>query len=410
MAWRLWRGREDPDRFGERKGYPSAPRPAGPLVWVHGASVGEALSTMPVLRHLRALRPHLNLLLTTGTRSGMSMLMEHAPQLPGHGQTIVQYIPIDTPWAAQRFLNHWQPTLSIFTESDFWPELLSLAPRPILLNGRISDRSWPKYQRFRWFFRPLIRRFTHLLAQRQVDADRLRALGGKRIANRIGVGGNLKYDADPLPAEADLLARMRNAIGGRPTLVYASTHPGEEEEVAKLHLTLRQTVPDLLTIIVPRHPHRGTQASNEVQRHLKYVHRRGVGELPKKSGPTPTDIYIADTLGELGLWYRVATVAIIGGTLLKYGGHNPLEPLKLGIPTTAGPWFYNFNDMVPGLAEAGVLTVAPSVPDLAKLLRQWLTTPALLEQRRRQIAITMPAIGGASQTAAHLIATQLPQT
>ncbi|HEX2859905.1 MAG TPA: 3-deoxy-D-manno-octulosonic acid transferase [Alphaproteobacteria bacterium] len=400
MWVRKLKGREDPERYAERKGIATTPRPYGPLLWVHGASAGESASTLAVLEHLRALKPEVNLLLTTGTRSGMQILMARAPRLPGTGQTIIQYVPIDTPWATTRFINHWKPTISVFTESDFWPELLSKAPNPILLNGRISNRSWPKYKRYRWFFRPLISRFIHILAQRPVDVERLKYLGAKNVS----IGGNLKFDAEPLPVDAHQQAKMQVAIGGRPTLVVASTHPGEEEEAAKLHLALRQAVPDLLTIVVPRHPHRGTQASNDLHRHVKFIHRRGIGQMPKKSGPTPTDIYVADTMGELGLWYRLAHVAVIGATLLKYGGHNPLEPLKLGTPTIAGPHFYNFDDMVPGLVDAGILTVSPTLPELAQTLRQWLTNPDLLNQIRGKIGSTMPAIGGASFTAATLLA------
>jgi 3-deoxy-D-manno-octulosonic-acid transferase len=403
MAVRRLRGREDPTRFDERRGIPSAARPDGKLLWVHGASAGESLSTLSVLQHLRMLRPDINVLLTTGTRSGMQVLTARAPALPGTGKTLVQYVPIDTPWATSRFMAHWKPDISVFTESDFWPELLSKAPNPILLNGRISNRSWPKYKRYSWFFKPLISRFVHILAQRPVDVERLKYLGAKNVS----IGGNLKFDAEPLPVDAHQLAKLQTAIGGRPTLVVASTHPGEEEEAAKIHLQLRTAVPDLLTIIVPRHPHRGTQATNDLHRHVRFIHRRGIGQMPKKSGPTPTDIYVADTMGELGMWYRLAHVAVIGGTLLKYGGHNPIEPLKLHAATVAGPHFYNFDDMVPGLVDAGVLTVAPSLAQLIQTLRLWLTNPELLNQVRGKIAGTMPAIGGASYTAATLLSSYL---
>lgn len=410
LLYRRLRGREDAAHFSERRGYPSHPRPVGNVVWVHGASVGEALSTFPVLRKLRQAQPHLHFLLTTGTTTGMRTLRKHAPSLAGTGTTILQYIPVDTPWATARFLTHWQPTVSVFTESDFWPELLAKAPNPILLNGRISDRSYPKYQRYSFFFRPLLQRFTHILAQRAEDAHRLRTLG----APNVQVGGNLKFDADPLPVDETVLDKLKTLTADRPVIVYASTHPTEEEQVAHIHQALRQYLPDLLSVIVPRHPHRGTQATNEVLRVFKtgsrtMVHRRGLGEQPKPSGQNRTEIYIADTLGELGLWYRVASVVVMGKSLTAPGGgQNPLEPLKLGTPTLTGPHMTNFKDMVPSLTQAGVLTVAADLPTLTQQLRALLSTPAALTQQRKHITKTMPGLGGASHMAAQLILSHLP--
>lgn len=396
VAWRMLRGREDRENFLERRGIASAQRPEGPLVWVHGASVGEVVSTLPMLRALRGQRPALNLLLTTGTTTGRKMLLKNAPALPGTGHTLVQYVPLDTISATKSFVNHWKPTLSVFIESDFWPELLSRAPNPVLLNGRISDRSWPRYQRWSWFFRPLISRFKLVLAQRQTDAERLKALG----ASHVDVSGNLKFDADPLAADPALVEKFRTALQGRPVLVAASTHPGEDEILAQLHLKLKPAVPELLTIIVPRHPHRGTQAVNDVMRFTKAVKRRGLGEMPVLGGARHTDVYVADTLGELGLWLRLATVAIIGGSLVPHGGHNPLEPLKLGVPTLAGPYMFNFQDMLPSLTTEGILTIAPNVPSLARSLLTLLTDTAALRAQTKLIREKMQGFSGPSQTAA----------
>lgn len=406
VAWRAFRGREDRDNFPERRGIASQPRPAGPLLWVHGASVGEVVSTRPLLMEIRRRNPTLNLLLTTGTTNGRKMLDKTAAMLGGTGATCVQYAPLDTMGATSAFIKHWQPQVSVFTESDFWPELLSKAPSPILLNGRISDRSWPRYQRWSWFFRPLISRFTLVLAQRQTDADRLSALGAKNVV----VAGNLKFDADQLPADPAQIEKFTQALQGRPVLVAASTHPGEETLVAQLHATLKPQVPGLLTIIVPRHPHRGTQAANEVARFTKSVKRRGLGEMPVLGGNRHTDIYIADSLGELGLWYRLATVAIIGGSLVKHGGHNPLEPLKLGIPTLTGPHMFNFKDMLPTLREAGLITTATDIPTLTRTLQQWLASPAEMDKRRIHIAATMPKFTGPSTKAAERILALVPTT
>lgn len=410
IAMRLFKGREDWSRFAERLGGGKAQRPAGPLVWFHGASMGECISLLPTIRFLRTERPEVNLLLTSGTRTGMKMWEKNAPTLGGTGQTVTQYVPLDFGFATRRFFKRWKPDLSVFTESDFWPNLLAYAPNPVLLNGRISDRSWPKYQKWTWFFRPLIKRFTRVLAQRSEDATRLRFLG----AQNVSIGGNLKFDAEPLPVDEALLEKFRAQIGARPTLVYASTHPGEEEIAAHIHMMLKPQLPELLTIVVPRHPHRGTQAANEALRHTRAVHRRGTGDVPTLGGIKHTDVYVADTLGELGLWYRLAHVTVVGGSMVKIGGHNPLEPLKLGTVTHTGPYMFNFQDMVPTLTEKGLLTVAKNEKDfvtpMARALLADLTTPAATATRKAHIRSTMPSLGGASKMAAQLIASALPQS
>ncbi len=403
MLIRVWRGREDRHLFHERLGQPETPRPFGPLLWVHGASVGEVVSHLPVVQKVREAMPALNILLTTGTATGRKMLERRAPQLPGTGAILIQYAPIDTSGAAEGFFKHWQPTASVFVESDFWPELLARAPKPVLLNGRISNRSWPKYQRFGWFFRPLLKRFVAVLAQSETDAKRLQALG----APHVQVGGNLKYDAQPLPVEDALIEKFTAALQGRPVLVAASTHPGEEERVADLHQQLVATVPDLLTVIVPRHPHRGTQAANAALRATKAVKRRGLGEVPTLGGPRHTEIYIADTLGELGLWYRLATCAIMGGTLAKVGGHNPLEPLKLGLPTVCGPHMFNFMDMVPTLTAQGLLMQEKTDAAVLETLRRWLTDPAAHAAQVAKLHTEMPKFGGSSTLAAAAVLAQL---
>lgn len=410
LLYRLMMGREDRANFGQRLGHASQPRPTNgqPLVWFHGASVGEVNSLRPVIANLRLLRPDCNLLLTTGTRSGHRTLMVHAEDLaspnPNHGKVIVQYVPLDIRFAITNFFSHWHPSLSVFVDSDFWPELINAAPNPVLLNGRVSDRSWPRYQRYAWFFRPLLGRFRHLIAQREIDAKRLRHLG----ALNVQVGGNLKFDSAALAVNDETLEKFRAAIGSRPTLVAASTHPGEEDLVAQLHLRIKAQVPDVLTIIVPRHPHRGTSAANDVLRHTRAVHRRGTGETPHLGGPRHTDIYVADTLGELGVWYRLADVALVGGSLVPHGGHNPLEPLKLGVPTLTGPHMFNFDDMVPTLTEHGLLTISPNIPTLATSIVTLLKSREAVKSARTRILSTLPHLSGSSRTAALLLVENLP--
>jgi 3-deoxy-D-manno-octulosonic-acid transferase len=411
MLVRIWRGREDRDHFNERLGKTETPRPDGPLLWVHGASVGEVVSHLVVLEKVRRARPSLNLLLTTGTINGRKMLERRAPHLFGVGHTFIQYVPLEVTAAARSFFKHWRPTVSVFTESDFWPELLLQAPHPILLNGRISDRSYRRYKKIKWFMRPLLRRLVLALAQRPEDATRLKKLGAKTVQ----VGGNLKFDAAPLPVDNEAVEKMRTALQGRPTLVVASTHEGEEERAAALHMQLAQKVPDLLTVLVPRHPHRGTQAANAALRATKAVKRRGLGENPTLGGARHTEVYIADTLGELGMWYRLADAVIMGGSLEKIGGHNPLEPLKLGIPTLCGPYMYNFKDMMPSLLETGALlqtntrTAATTDAALYATLLGWFTDTDSRRAHIAKIKAALPTLTGSSTLAAAAILAQLDE-
>lgn len=411
MLVRIWRGREERDRFHERLGKTDIVRPDGPLLWVHGASVGEVVSHLIVIEKVRRARPALNLLLTTGTINGRKMLERRAPALFGVGHTFIQYVPLEVTAAARSFFKHWKPTVSVFTESDFWPELLLQAPHPILLNGRISDRSYRRYKRIKWFMKPLLGRLVLALAQRPEDATRLKKLGAKHVQ----VGGNLKFDAAPLPVDADAVEKMRLALHGRPVLVVASTHEGEEERAAQIHMKLAEKVPDLLTVLVPRHPHRGTQAANAALRATKAVKRRGLGEMPTLGGARHTEIYVADTLGELGMWYRLADAVIMGGSLEKIGGHNPLEPLKLGIPTVCGPHMHNFKDMMPSLLENGTLvqtnTRTPATTDAAiyATLLGWFTDT---ESRKTHVATLkkeLPHLTGSSTLAAAAILAQIDE-
>jgi 3-deoxy-D-manno-octulosonic-acid transferase len=406
LVVRILRGKEDRALFHERLGRPDIPRPAGQLVWVHGASVGEVVSHLPVVSKLRMARPDVNILLTTGTFTGRRMLERRKEQLiamGGSGQIILQYVPLDIAKAVHRFFAHWKPDVSVFVESEFWPELVMQAPNAVLLNGRMSDRSWPKYKRYKWFFKPMLSRFTTVLAQSETDKQRLSAIG----APHVQVGGNLKFDAEPLPVDEEAVEKFRTALQGRPVIVAASTHQGEEEQVAAIHQQLVAKVPELLTVIVPRHPHRGTQAANAALRFTKAVRRRGIGEMPTLGGPRHTEIYIADTLGELGLWYRLASAVIMGGSLQKVGGHNPLEPLKLAIPTVCGPYMFNFMDMMPQLTEKGLLVQKKSDTEIANHLLQWLTDNTARDAHIATLEKGIPAFGGSTSLACAVILARL---
>lgn len=342
---RLRRGKEDPVRFGERLGRPGLPRPPGALVWVHGASVGEGLSALPLIAALQAERPDVDVLVTTGTVTSAAILAGRLPQGVLH-----QFVPVDRPQWARAFLAHWKPDLVLWLESDLWPNLLAeVADRGIpavLVNARMSERSC---RRWRYFAPGSVRRllsvFRQVLAQSERDAERFRRLG----ADRVGCVGNLKAAAPPLPVDAEALTELRRQVAGRPLWLAASTHDGEEALAGRLHRGLAPRHPGLLTVVVPRHAQRGAAVAAALSGDGLRVARRSAGERLAAD----TDIYLADTMGELGLLYRVAPVAFIGKSLIGRGGQNPLEAARLGCAVVYGPHMENFPELAPALEAAG---------------------------------------------------------
>jgi 3-deoxy-D-manno-octulosonic-acid transferase len=355
LDYRLKRGKEEPGRIAERRGEPSAPRPPGPLVWVHGASVGEFLAVLPLVERIRC--RGFTVLVTTGTVTSAALAEKRLP--PG---TFHQFIPLDVPAYVTRFLDYWHPDLALFVESDLWPNLIfSASGRAIpmiLVNGRLSDRSYRRWRRFPKTIEALLRRFDLCLVRSPSDAQRFAKLG----APRISVTGNLKFDVPALPADPQKLAALKNATRGRTIVVAASTHPGEESALIEVHRGLRITFPELLTVIAPRHPQRGAAIADiATAARLRSV-LRSQGALPDAE----TDIYVFDTLGELGVIYQLAPIVFMGGSLVRHGGQNPIEAIKLGAAILHGPHVSNFTEVYDELdhiggaelvADAGKLTV-----------------------------------------------------
>jgi 3-deoxy-D-manno-octulosonic-acid transferase len=321
---RAARGKEDRARMGERLGMPSAPRPDGRLIWIHGASVGESLAALPLIEKLLA--EDIAVLVTSGTVTSARMMQARLPRGAVH-----QYVPLDTPRAVSLFLDHWRPAAGLFVESDLWPNLLLEARRRgvklALINARISERSAAGWRRVPQTARILLGAFDTILAQNEEFATRFRGLGAREVT----VAGSLKADAPPLSCDQATLAVMMNAIGNRPVLLAAQTHPGEDETILPAHDALRARFPDLLTVIVPRHVERGPDIA--MLSGSRTCARRAAGERI-----TPgTAIYIADTMNELGLFYRLSPFCFLGGTLVPMQGHNPLEPAVLNCAILAGP-------------------------------------------------------------------------
>ena len=369
----LWRraasGREIAARLPERRGIDPTPRPPGPLLWMHAASVGETMSILPVLA---ALRHRAKVLLTTGTVTSQALLDQRIPELGLSGDVLHRFAPLDVPSWIGRFLSHWQPDAACFVESELWPNQLAACQargiKLMLLNARMSDRSFVQWQRVPSFARRVLGCVTHVQARGEQDAERLRTLGAEHVESP----GDLKFAAPPLPVDQGELDRLRALLSGRPIWLAASTHPGEEALIAATHRLIAANHPGLLTIIAPRHPGRGASIATELN-----ATRRAADQDP----PAGEGIWIADTMGELGLWYRLAPIAFVGRSLIgPGGGQNPLEPARLGCAIATGPHTSNFSDHVALLRDAGGLVEVEDEAALGRFVSAMLDHP---DQRRR---------------------------
>jgi 3-deoxy-D-manno-octulosonic-acid transferase len=386
LAWRTSRGKEERARHPERYGVASLPRPPGFLVWFHAASVGEANAVLPVIEAIGREHPDVCVLLTTGTVTSAKLARARLP-----GTALHQYVPLDHQAYVQRFLEHWRPDLTVLVESEIWPNLvLETKARGVplvLVNARISQSSFRKWRKRPGLSRPLFSAFSLVLAQNESLAQRFAALGA---AETQGIG-NLKADAPPPPADARGEKGLSAALAGRPVWLAASTHAGEDDMVAVAHLTMRKVLPDLLTIIVPRHPERGPLIAKLLAGANLKVALRSEGQLPDAT----TDIYIADTIGELGLFYRLAPVAFIGGSLVPRGGQNPVEAIKLGAAVLSGPHWRNFGDAYDALLAAGGCRQVSDAASLADAALYLLGTPKARATMMANAERALAALGGA---------------
>lgn len=362
---RTRRGKETRGRIAERFGIAGSARPVGPVLWLHAASMGESFSALKLLHGLRARFPQLNILVTTGTVTSAHALPARLPE-----GSIHQFMPLDAPLYVQQFLDHWRPDMALVMESELWPNLLHethLRGVPAwLVNGRMSARSFARWRLLPRAAKTMLARFDTVLAQSEADAERFRTLGAERVLHL----GNLKRDTDPLPCDENLLSRYRDLLRDRPVWLAASTHPGEEIQILDAHIQLQKILPDILTIIVPRHADRGGEVEMVAQRRGIATDRRARGELfPAEGG-----VYIADTMGELGLWYRLCDVVFIGGSLVPHGGQNPMEPAQLGCAILTGPHTKNFDAVMADLRAHHAILEINNVDSLTKEVRHLLTT------------------------------------
>ena len=403
---RLARGKEHPDRLGERRGRATLARPPGRLLWLHAASVGETVSVLPLLEALCRLDPALHVLMTTGSLTSQRLLAQRLPGLGERGlggRVLHQFVPLDVPRWLHRFLRHWQPQAVALVESELWPNLI-LAVRErevplVLINARMSERSDRAWRRLPSLSGALLRRFTWITARSEEDASRLRALG----APEVDTPGDLKHAAPVLPVDEAELERVRYAVAGRPVLLAACTHEGEEAVVAQAHARLRSRHPGLLTIVAPRHPERGAGIAAA----LGGAPRRVLQQLPAPAH----EVWVCDTLGELGLLYRLCGIAFLGNSLPQArahgggGGHNPFEPARLGCLVATGPLTFNFNAAFQALDGVGAVTVAAGADAIADWADAMLRDPLLRTQRAEAArSIATQASGLPDQLAMRLLA------
>jgi 3-deoxy-D-manno-octulosonic-acid transferase len=357
LARRRKRGKEDPLRFRERRGLASAARPQGPLAWIHAASVGEVAAALGLIERVLDARPELAILVTTGTVTSARLLEGRLPDRARH-----QFVPADLPHWVARFLDHWRPDLALWIESELWPNLvLATHARTIpmvLVNGRLSARSYRRWRQWPGLIRPMLDAFALCLAQDLQQANRFRALG----ARQVEMVGDLKSAAAPLPFERSELLQLRIGIGPRPVWLAASTHAGEEEIASQVHRILIAKYPGLLTIIAPRHPARADEITAMLQEQGLSVARRSRGDPVARE----TDLYLADTIGELGIFYRLCGITFIGGSLVAKGGHNPLEAARLDCAILYGPDMSNCAGIAAALAAAGAAETVTGAETLAR--------------------------------------------
>ena len=357
FAVRLVKGKEDKNRFYERLGYPKYKRPEGKLIWMHGASVGECLSMLPLIHRLLELDPSLHIMVTSGTVTSAALMEKRLPERAFH-----QFVPIDSPWGTSVFVRHFHPNAVFWFESEFWPSLLYAIYKAhiplVLLNGRISDRSFARWQKASSVMKSILSLFTLTLGQSPENARRLQVLGSPSV----DCIGNIKYAASIAPFDAVELEKLKEQIGLRPAWTGASTHHNEEEQMADVHLKLKQKYPELLTVCVPRHPNRANDIEAMCQKKGLKVARRSRGDMIAPD----TDFYLADTIGEMGLLYQLTDIVFVGGSLIPFGGQNMLEPMRLKRATIIGSHAFNFREIVASAKEHNALLEVEDKEELAE--------------------------------------------
>lgn len=384
LAYRTSRGKEERARRGERYGKTNISRPQGPVIWAHAASVGESVAMTPLVETIASTGIHI--VMTTGTVTSAQLV---ADQLGS--KVIHQYAPLDLRPAVNKFLDHWKPDLVIGCESEIWPTtILSVGARHIphvLVNGRLSDRSFAAWQKRPELAEALFENFAHVIAQSELDGERFRKLGARPVT----VSGNLKVDTAPAAADQQALADLQRQIAGRRTWAAISTHEGEEEIAAEVHKMLQVRYPHLVTIIVPRHPARTPEILAMLAEKGLKVAQRSTGDIIDGE----TNILLGDTIGEMGLYLQLTEIAFIGNSLTKEGGHNPLEPAMMGTAVLTGRNVQNFRESFQRLIKNGGARVVKDRNMLAGAINFLFNNPQHLRSMINAGANTVKDMRGA---------------
>lgn len=366
-------GKEDVKRFNERIGRPSMKRPEGKLIWLHGASVGESVSMLPLIQRILDTYPDAHVMVTTGTVTSADVMQKRLPDRAFH-----QFIPIDNPIFTTRFVKHWQPDVALWFESELWPAVLSSIKRKniplILINGRISNKSFKRWLQFDFISKELLGCFTLCLGQSEEDAYRLHVLGAQ---NSMCLG-NLKYAGLPLPIDEEKRAEFVKQAGKRRMWLASATHDDEEVRIAKIHKRMKEKFPDLLTVIAPRHPQRG----DDIQEKINNLGLKTALRSKNEKITPQTDIYIANTIGEMGIWYDVINIVFIGGSLIPHGGQNFMEPSRVRDAVVVGPHMHNFTDAMNRAKKADAVIQVTDTEELQEAITQLLENKELLDAKR----------------------------
>jgi 3-deoxy-D-manno-octulosonic-acid transferase len=411
--WWLWRmatTRKYREGLSERLGHVPAwlrsKAAARPAIWLHAVSVGEVLAVSRLVEELDRTVPDFQVLISTTTCTGHALARER------FGPNRVFYCPLDLPWAVRAHLDAIRPRLLVLAETEFWPNLLSGCFRrntPVLVvNARISDRSWPRYKMLRRLWRPILSRISRALAQTDVDAERLAAIGVE--PDRIAVSGNLKFDVR-VAQEAEGTRLLRTLGRDLRFLVAGSTLEGEEAALLEAWPRIARDNPQMALVLAPRHPERFGAVAD-------LLRRSGVSWTKRSSwkdratellAPIGTgQVILLDTIGELASIYSLAAVAFVGGSLIPAGGHNPLEPAQFGAPIVMGPHYSNFRAIAEDLRRHDALRIA-SKEELANSIADLLTKPAeaaAMGVRARQV---FQAQSGATERSVQAIRAMLPE-
>lgn len=376
-------------RINERRGYATQTRPEGQLIWFHGASVGETLSVLTLIERLGQKLPQSHFLITSGTATSAELVGKRLPPRSCH-----QFAPLDSAATLRRFFDHWRPDAGIFVESELWPNTLRMgAARGVamaLLNARLSAKSLEGWEKFPDTSRAVLDCFRLILTQNRETTEGLARIGADRA--RLRPGANLKATSAPLPVDQALLTQMQTATQGREIWIAASTHPGEEETILAAQQALLAERENALLWLVPRHPERAGEVAALIQQTGLRFARRSQGALPEPG----TQVYLADTLGELGTWYALSGMTFLGGSLLPIGGHNPFEPAQQGTAVLTGPHVANFSETFEPMIKLGAAQQVTDAPSLQQALSNWMRNPGALERAQTD------ARGFASQQAARL--------